>query len=124
MPVPPTPGAVGTPQTSAPILAISALPALNSSPANYNQAVTEAEQKQAEFVANVYTAWKADSGHIPFLNFFLMHDFTPKMCDDFTVYYGLPNNQKFYEFLCTLGLRKADGTPKLAWKAFVDGAKG
>jgi hypothetical protein len=81
-------------------------------------------QKQADFVANVYSAWRAESGHIPFLNFFVLHDFTPKMCDDFTAYYELPYNANFYEFLCSLGLRKADGTPKPGWKAFVDGASG
>jgi hypothetical protein len=80
------------------------------------------EQKQADFIANVYEAWHAAGGHIPFLNFFLMHDFTPAMCDGFEMYYGLPHNRNFYEFLCTLGLRRADGTTKRGWQVFVDGA--
>jgi hypothetical protein len=82
------------------------------------------EQSQAEFVSNVYAAWKMQSDSIPFLNFFVMHDFTPEMCDNFRTYYGLPYNANFYEFLCSLGLRNVDGTPKLGWEAFEDGAKG
>jgi hypothetical protein len=85
-------------------------------------ALASSEQKQADFVANVYAAWKANAGRIPFLNFFALHDFTPQMCTDLTQYYGLRSNKNFYEYLCTLELRKVDGTPKLGWKAFVDGA--
>ncbi len=124
--------APATPQSSAPILAIYALPArpracpLILQEVGYptSTRLGSSEEKQAEFVSNVYTAWKAKSSQILFLNFFLMHDFAPTTCDDFTAYYGLPDNKSFHEFLCTLGLRKADGTPKLAWKAFVDGARG
>jgi hypothetical protein len=32
------------------------------------------EQKQADFVANVYTAWDRAGDKIPFLSFFLEHD--------------------------------------------------
>ncbi|HVO43711.1 MAG TPA: hypothetical protein VMT34_13860 [Aggregatilineales bacterium] len=45
------------------------------------------------------------------------------MCDQFTGYHGLPNNTNFYKYLCALGFRKSNGTPRLAWNAFVDGAK-
>jgi hypothetical protein len=38
-------------------------------------------------------------------------------------YYGLPGNTGFYEFLCTLGLRKANGIPKQAWSVFQSGAE-
>jgi hypothetical protein len=84
--------------------------------------LASSEQKQADFVANVYAAWRANAGQIPFLNFLALHDFTPQMCDDLAKYYGLRFNKNFYEYLCTLGLRKVDGTPKPGWKAFVDGA--
>ena len=53
---------------------------------------------------------------IPFLNYFLLHDFTAAMCDEMLVYYGLPD-EDFKAFLCTLGLRRADGTPKAGWEA-------
>jgi len=79
--------------------------------------------KQAAFVTNVFTAWKAANGRIPFLNVFLLHDFTQSMCDDFGVYYGLPNVPSFKAFLCSLGLRKADGTARQAWSTLGDEAR-
>ena len=77
------------------------------------------EQQQAQFVTNVFDAWAPRGDRIPFLNVFLMHDFPQTLCDYFTQYYGLPGNERFSQFLCTLGLRKANGTPRLAWTAFV-----
>jgi hypothetical protein len=84
------------------------------------EVLDSSEHKQAEFVRNAFTAWRAAGGNIPFLNYFLLHDFTQKMCDDFGKYYGLPDSKNFNVFLCTLGLRKADGTPREAWQVFVD----
>jgi hypothetical protein len=73
------------------------------------------EALQARFVDAALDAWHADRDRIPFLNFFLLHDFTTKICDDFEVYYGAAGVPGFKEFLCTLGLRKATGEPRQAW---------
>jgi hypothetical protein len=73
------------------------------------------EALQAQFVSNVFTAWKAAGGKIPFPNFFLLHDFTQQMCEDFATYYGAPTNTSFKAYLCSIGLRKDDGTPRAAW---------
>jgi hypothetical protein len=73
-------------------------------------------------LSNVYKAWAAAGDRVPFLTFFLLHDIPSQQCDDLTKYYGLPNNESFRAYLCTLGLRKADGKPRLAWSAFVEGA--
>jgi hypothetical protein len=73
------------------------------------------EQMQAQFVSNVFSSWRTANGRIPFLNFFLLHDFTAQMCVDFGSYYGLPNIASFESFLCSLGLRRDDGTPRAAW---------
>jgi hypothetical protein len=81
------------------------------------------EEKQAQFVTNVYRVWGENSSAIPFLNFFAMHDFTAQLCKDLSAYYGINDYAPFREFLCSLGFRKANGAPKLAWQAFVDGAK-
>ncbi len=81
------------------------------------------EAKQAEFVGNVYRAWEISGSAIPLLSFFVMHDLTPQLCDQFVVYYSLPGNVNFREMLCSLGFRKDDGTPKQAWGAFVKGAQ-
>jgi hypothetical protein len=82
------------------------------------------EAKQAAFVTNVFAAWKNANDRIPFLNYFLLHDFTQAMCDDFGAYYGLPDVASFEAFLCSLGLRKVDGTPRQAWSTLTNEARG
>lgn len=77
--------------------------------------------RQAQFVRVVFDAWEAAGDSIPFLNFFLLHDFTEQMCSDFELYYAFPN-ERFHAMLCSLGLRQPDGTPKPAWEVFVEEA--
>jgi hypothetical protein len=84
--------------------------------------LASSEQHQSDFVDAVFGAWKDGGGAIPFLNFFLLHDFQKSLCEDFGRYYGLPDDTNFKAFLCTLGLRQRDGSPKLGWKAFQKGA--
>ena len=73
------------------------------------------EAQQAAFVGQVFAAWKQQGGRIPFLSFFMLHDFTPTMCAELGVYYGLSAAPGFVDFLCSLGLRHTDGTPRPAW---------
>jgi hypothetical protein len=73
------------------------------------------ESLQARFVDAALDAWHADRDRIPFVNFFLLHDFTSEMCDDFEAYYSAAGVPNFKDFLCTLGLRKATGEPRQAW---------
>jgi hypothetical protein len=80
------------------------------------------EQKQAAFVSNVFAAWRSSQLKIPFVNFFVLHDFTQTMCDEFGAYYGLPNSASFKAYLCSLGLRQADGTPRQAWATLINEA--
>ena len=81
------------------------------------------EDEQAAFFSNGLAEWAGLGGEkIPFLNVFLMHDFSAQMCADFATYYGDPNNNDFKAYLCSIGLRKNDGTPRKAWNAFVTGA--
>jgi hypothetical protein len=79
--------------------------------------------RQAAFVTELFAAWQAAGGRIPFVNVFLLHDFTPAMCEDFGVYYGIAGVSSFKAFLCSLGLRQADGTPREAWATLVAQAK-
>jgi len=84
-----------------------------ASPLNHSS-----EAMQSAFIENVYAAWRENAGDIPFLNFFVLHDFTAQMCADFTRYYGaagLGNSTSFGAYLCSLGLLKDDGTPRQAW---------
>lgn len=80
------------------------------------------EAEQAGFVASVFRAWEATGEAIPFLNYFLLHDFTGSMCDEMLLYYGVPD-EDFKSFLCTIGLRQADGTAKVGWEAFREAAR-
>ncbi len=79
------------------------------------------EAIQADFVRNVFKAWDTDARHIPFLSYFALGDFSDDLCKTLASYYGLPDQQNFYDYLCTLGLLKVDGTPRQAWQAFVEG---
>lgn len=84
--------------------------------------LSSSEKAQAEFVASVFRAWAAEGRRIPFLNYFLLHDFTSAMCGQMMDYYGL-HDANFEAYLCSLGLRRANGDPKLAWQTFLDQAK-
>jgi hypothetical protein len=85
------------------------------------QLLESSEAEQAEFVVNVFSAWSDVGAAIPFLDFFLLHDLADETCSEFEDYYGL-RDEHFHAFLCTLGLRQADGTPKQAWDVFVEQA--
>jgi len=79
---------------------------------------------QAAFFSDAIDQWsQIDGSRMPFVNLFLLHDFTAEECDAFGDYYGIPNNAQFEAYLCTLGLRLADGTPRPAWQAVVDAAR-
>jgi hypothetical protein len=82
------------------------------------------DEMQAVFFSDAIDQWsQIDGSRMPFVNLFLLHDFTREECDAFGDYYGIPNNAQFEAYLCTLGLRLADGTPRPAWQAVVDAAR-
>lgn len=81
------------------------------------------EDRQAAFVSQAFAEWSAARGRVPFMNFFLLHDLTPKMCDDLGIYYGSAAAPGFKEFLCSLGLRTAQGVPRAAWSTLLDEAR-
>ena len=87
------------------------------------ESLGSSEAAQADFVRNVFTAWEADGAHIPFLSYFALGDFSDELCTTLLTYYGLPDQKHFYDYLCTLGLLKADGTPRQAWQVFEDEGK-
>lgn len=81
--------------------------------------LNSSDAEQVEFVQHVFEAWAGAGDSIPFLNYFLMGDLSEQICTDLEGYYGL-SHPNFHAFLCSLGLRYADGTPKAAWQTFVD----
>jgi hypothetical protein len=85
--------------------------------------LSSSEGVQAEFATRVMAAWHAAGPKIPLLNWFALHDLTTDVCDTFTRYYALPGDANFAAYLCTLGLRRADGAPKPSWQAFIDAAR-
>lgn len=78
------------------------------------------EDLQAAFVRALVAAWRAADGRMPYLNLFALHDFSPATCESLVGFYQLSGNTSFQDYLCSLGLRQADGTPKLAWQALAD----
>ncbi|HEY5810779.1 MAG TPA: hypothetical protein VIT67_22605, partial [Povalibacter sp.] len=72
------------------------------------------EQSAAEFVTVALEAWRQQGQAMPFLNYFIEYDFDATTCAAFNDYYGV-NDPAFTAFLCSLGLRRADGTAKAAW---------
>ncbi len=75
------------------------------------------DAKQAQFFTDAIAQWKLRADKMPFVSLFLLHDFTAQQCTDFGTYYNLPNQPQFTSFLCSLGLRKADGTARPSWQA-------
>lgn len=75
---------------------------------------------QTEFMRNLAASWRAADRRMPYVNVFALHDFSPTLCDTLVAFYQLGNNASFRDYLCSLGLRAADGTPKAAWQALTD----
>ena len=84
--------------------------------------VSGSEQKQSDFVAGTFAAWRQHgSDKIPFLSFFKRRDWTAAECTSLS---GQVSPQTFFEFLCSLGLLKNDGTQKAAYQTLVNQAAG
>lgn len=84
--------------------------------------VGSSEEKQAAFVKAVFAALREHKSRLAFANWFLLTDFGSSVLDQLERYYGI-STQEFRAFLATLGLRKADGTPRKALAAFEQEAK-
>lgn len=81
--------------------------------------IGSSEDKQAMFY-KLFLSALTSREQIRLANIFLLHDFTPQLCETFIGYYGFEKSndalkQKFRDFICTLGLKNTDGTPKKAW---------
>jgi hypothetical protein len=70
------------------------------------------------------TAFFAAMGEVPqvrFASVLQLGDWSPAVCDAFVQYYtGLDALPVLHEYLCSLGLRAYDGTPKPAYEAFLN----
>lgn len=80
--------------------------------------------KQVEFVNGVFDAWDELNTRVPFLNYFMMYDFPESIVKDQLTYYGVKEDtEPLVRFLTSLGLHKADGTPRESWNVFEKRAK-
>ena len=122
-------------QVDAPTIARTAFPAMLAAAGNKPVVIQElgypaspllgsSGAMQAAFFTDAINQWSMiDGSRMPYVNLFLLHDFTAEECDAFGDYYGIPNSAQFEAYLCTLGLRLADGTPRPAWSAVVTAAR-
>jgi hypothetical protein len=75
------------------------------------------EDQQAAFVDAVFDAVEKHAAKISIFNFFVLYDFESRLVDMMTRYYGVSDGN-FRAYLSTLGLKRADGTPRQAWARF------
>lgn len=80
------------------------------------------EAKQAQFVTHAFAAWRRLAKQVPFANFLLLHDLGASECGEIAAYYGRNGDTSLTDFLCSLGLRHSNGSPKAAWTSLVKGA--
>jgi hypothetical protein len=72
---------------------------------------------QATFVRQLFAAWDQHATEVPLIVLSRMYDGVRADCEAQAVYYGLPGDEAFIQFLCTLGLRSLDDQPKPGWRA-------
>lgn len=82
-------------------------------------------QLQADFFATIIPAIQSRP-QIAVAAIFALHDFDEATCDYLGGYYGFgglakmtPWVRDFRAFICSLGLKEADGTPKPSWSAVL-----
>ena len=87
-------------------------------------ALKSSEQRQAEFVREVFKAWDAHPAQIRQITFYHLTDSGPDTVAEFTRYYGLSAGP-FKAFLSSLGLRTfpGSGTDKEAFRTLREEAK-
>ena len=71
------------------------------------------QEKQSEFITEMFSAWDDHSEQVAFINFIWLHDIPGSEVTRYTRYYGF-SSQGFSEYLGTLGLRTYEGQDKQA----------
>ena len=80
------------------------------------------EEKQSEFIKQIFLAWDEHNDQVKLINFLWLHDLSPETVDYLAKAYGL-SNKSFTEYLRTLGLRTYEGQDKPAFIALKQEAK-
>lgn len=80
------------------------------------------EEKQAQFIREMFKAWDAHARAVAFVNITWSEDVPAATVDGYTKYYQY-DTKEFRDFLGTLGLRFEGGKPKAAWGALEEETK-
>lgn len=87
------------------------------------------EESQAEYIRNGFQALEARRGAVERLIWYGLHDGERQLCEQGGLSFfeqGFDPGtlgeswEAFVEYLCTLGMRNFDGSPKLGWQAFQE----
>jgi hypothetical protein len=96
---------------------------------NTASTLESSEEKQAEYIRQTFTALTERSDQIRFLTWFMLNDSTRASCHEQGLTFFPPGTEPdpaemevFVTFLCDVGLRRSDGTPKLGWQVWVEEA--
>ncbi|MFO0552256.1 MAG: hypothetical protein U0271_27970 [Polyangiaceae bacterium] len=76
-------------------------------------ALADGEAGQVAFLTDLFAAW--DDRAIPLIMLSRMYDGDRTQCEATAAAYGLPGNEAFIQFLCTLGLFHFDESEKPGW---------
>lgn len=80
-------------------------------------------ESQRQFISNFFAAMRQQP-QVRLASVFQFSDWSSAVCDLLVQYYtGQDTAPQLHEFLCSLGLRAADGTPKPAYEAFLSAVK-
>jgi hypothetical protein len=82
-----------------------------------SETLSSSEDIQAKFVTTVFDLLRKHKSQIEMAAYFIQVDFNRDLLDMYAKYYG-SDDPRFRAFLGTLGLRKADGTPRKAHAEF------
>ena len=77
------------------------------------------EDKQAEFIRQVFKAWDTYQGRIYHMHFNSLHDLTPSHVRKMSEFYH-SSDKALLEYLATGGLRTVDGKDKKAFKVLKE----
>lgn len=76
--------------------------------------IESSEEKQSEFITQVFESWDTYSSQIRLINFVWLHDISEETLEEYRQYYG-SSNPGFLEYLATLGIRHYEGAAKSAY---------
>lgn len=81
------------------------------------------EDKQSQFIKELFGAYKKHKSNVEFLGLFLLYDFPSSINNALADSYGLKGHREFVKFQGSLGLAHNDGRPRAAWSTLQEEMK-